>query len=458
MFLQNKKKRPVVSFDSPDVKENDPLLRDVKLFSDKYGRSYIDTVLTGGWTNPGHMFDELGRIFERNRNIFILGETADIARLTRKLEFLQLTIDSFSISASRLLEEPSVLNELSKFSGKGYTAIVAYSDKNLADKVTEQFLRLGRHFFNVNIFHEIDFSGIAPRTGDYLGVFAVYTIGKVYLKHNNLLVTTVCNLNCEYCLNYNPYNKHPAHFNLEALKNCIDIYFSRVDRVGFFELTGGEPMLFPYLQELFTYISNTYRYKIDDLNFVTNASVIPDDEFCAFLKHHNITAIIDDYSEAIPDIKENLVKTIETFQKNGTNVIIYPRVREFLQSFPPLRGSASDDKQGLQEKYRKCFIGVQNLRDGRLCSCTYMAFAVNAGLLPDNADDWFDIASMGTTDNDRKQLIEFRAGFNKKGYVDFCKYCNGLQTINNHTAPAAIQARGKLTWDINNPTYLEDIK
>jgi hypothetical protein len=215
-------------------------------------------------------------------------------------------------------------------------------------------------------------------------------------------------------------------------------------------------MLYPQLKDLLLYISDNYGYKIDDLNFVTNGSVMPSDEFCVFLSQKNITVIIDDYSEAVPNAKDMLTKVVHKFESNGTRIIVYPKIREFLQSFPPLRGTVSHDKTFLSDKYKKCFIGVQNLRDGKLCSCTYMAFAVNAGLLPDDPDDWFDLASMNSSDQDKKMLIEFRAGFNKKGYTEFCKYCNGLQTINAHTAPAAIQAKGKLTWDIDNPTYLEE--
>ena len=270
-----------------------------------------------------------------------------------------------------------------------------------------------------------------------------------------MLVTTICNLNCEYCLNYNPYNKHQKHFDIQELKRCVDIYFSKIDRVGFFELTGGEPTLYPDLQELILYVAQKYGGKIDEFTFVTNGSTVLSDEFCELLKENDVIVLIDDYTMAVPGLEKNLNELKEKLKKIGTKFIVYPQVREFLKSFPPKRENMDLTEEGLKEKYRACTIGVQNLRDGRLCSCTYHAFAVNAGLIPDNISDWFDMSAMPDDLLSKKALIEFRCGFNQKGYTAWCRFCNGVQTINTNYAPAAEQVKGRLEWDINDPTYLD---
>lgn len=432
------------------------LFEEMRTLSMKYDMNYIQKRLECGWEKPGEMFDELGKVFEENNKLFLIGEHADVSRLTKKLQFTGVPIDSVSIPAKELLRDEEQLNRISLAARERYTFIISYPEADRPDQVALALMNRGRHFLNVNLFYDFNFCGTVPRTGDFCSIFAVYTNGKVYMKHQNMLVTTVCNLRCEYCLNYNPYNRKQRHFDLDELKRCADIYFSRVDHVGFFELTGGEPMLYPQLRDIIQYIASHYGDRIDEFTFVTNASVVPDDEFCEFLKENNVIVLIDDYSPAVPKLTPTLDELKKKLDKAGTSKIVYPPVREFLKSFPPQRGNLDLGKEELQKKYRDCTIGVQNLRDGKLCSCTYHAFAVNAGLQEDDPDDWFDIGQMSDSLADKKKLVEFRCGFNKKGYTDWCRFCNGVQTINTHYAPAAEQVKGFLEWDKDNPTFLDE--
>lgn len=112
-------------------------------------------------------------------------------------------------------------------------------------------------------------------------------------------------------------------------------------------------------------------------------------------------------------------------------------------------------EEALKEKYRICTDTWQNLRDGRLCSCTYFAFAANAGLISDDDTEWFDMGTMSDGILSKRMLIEFRCGFNSKGYSSWCRYCNGLESFNTHYAPAAQQVKGRLEWDADNPAYLD---
>ena len=430
-----------------DEKDWTSLQETMRAFSNKYGTGYIPAMLAKGWEIPGKMFDELGGIFEQNRRLFILGDRVDVERLRKNC--------ALAAPAQELLCDPGELERISVLTSCGYTTVVAYQTPSESEAVVAALTNLGKHFLNVNLFYEGDFIGTIPKTGDYCGMYAVYTEGKVYLKHQNVLVTTVCNLNCEYCLNYNPYNKHQKHFDLVELKRCVDIYFSHIDRVGFFELTGGEPALYPELQKLIVYIASNYRHKIDEFTFVTNGSTVFSDEFCNILKENRVIVLIDDYTETVPRLEANLTRLRDKLERLKVDFIIYPKVREFLKSFPPMRKNMELTEVELRQKYRDCTIGVQNLRDGRLCSCTYHAFAVNADLVPDDVSDWLDMNEMTDDLLSKKILIEFRCGFNQKGYTTWCRYCNGVQTINKNYAPAAEQVKGHLDWDINNPTYLD---
>lgn len=451
MKLQRMRMLAALEAASAQVAPDPELLGRMRAFSRKYGTAYLPAMLARGWCEPGHMFDEIGEIFSANNKLFLVGTHADVERLTRKLAFIGVEIESMSLSRPCKRD----LAWLAGRAAAGCTVIIGYEDAELGSLVMDRICQYGKHFRNVNIFHESDFiDGYVTGPEVYCGIFSVYASDKVYIPHNNILVTTVCNLNCEYCLNYTPYNKNPKHFELDELKKNIDIYFSKIDRVGLFQLSGGEPLLYPYLKEILEYILNKYKEKIDILNLVTNGTIVPDDEFLKFCKHNDIFIYLDDYTNVVINIKQKFSQTIKKFNESGVKYC-HLKVPEFFITFPPIRMNFNLDGLKLQEKFRKCYIGVQNIRDGKICSCTYHAFAVNAGLIPDASDNWFDMTQMGDGILDKRKLVEFRLRFNQKGYVDWCRYCNGHISINPLRSPAAKQAKGRLDWDINNPTFLD---
>lgn len=427
------------------------LQQKMRAFSEKYGERYLAAMLERGWCDPGHMFDELGEIFSVNNKLFFIGTNADAERLTKKLSFIGVEIESLSIDHPTPFDMKWVANH----AAAGYTVIIGYEDTELANILLNMICNHGKHYPNINIFLESDFIGGYVTGPDvYCGIFAIYTAGKVYLPHNNVLVTTICNLNCEHCLNFTPYNKHPRHFTIDEIKESLDIYFTHIDRVGLFQLSGGEPLLYPHLTEILKYIVDKYEDKIGILNLVTNGTVVPDDSFLEFCVANNIFIYLDDYTAQVPQIKNKFSQTERMFEEIGVEYCKL-QVPEFFISFPPKRANLHLNDAQLKQKFKKCYIGVQNVRDGKLCSCTYHAFAVNAGLIPDAPENWFDMKTMTNSILDKKKLVEFRLRFNKKGYVDWCRYCNGHISINPMRAPAAQQAKGILEWDSNSPTFID---
>ncbi|WP_300909163.1 radical SAM protein [uncultured Desulfovibrio sp.] len=430
---------------------NHELLRKMRAFSQKYEDRYLHAMLERGWINPGHMFDEIGEIFSANNKLFLVGTQRDVERLSQRLKFIGVEIESLTLPDPRKVD----LDYIASRTACGYTVIIGYEDTQLASMVGDEICKKGAHFTNVNIFGENSFlGGIISGQEIYCGIFSAYASDKVYLTHNNILITTICNLNCKYCLNYTPYDKHPEHFPIEELKKSVDIYFNNIDMVGLFQVSGGEPMLSPHLKELLEYISDKFREKIGTLCFVTNGTIVPEDEFVHFCKEQNIFIFLDNYTETLPRIKKTFDETRQKFDLEGIKYNI-PKLTSFVKTFPPLKNNLNLSEADLRKKYQQCHIGVQNLRNGQLCSCTYHAFAENAGLIPVAEDNWFDMAQMTASILDKRKLVEFRFGFNKKGYVDWCRYCNGHFTINTINGPVGEQARGRLDWDINAPTFLD---
>nr|MCR5669034.1 radical SAM protein [Lachnospiraceae bacterium] len=75
--------------------------------------------------------------------------------------------------------------------------------------------------------------------------------------------------------------------------------------------------------------------------------------------------------------------------------------------------------------------------DGKIFMCNYSAYAAVAGINVTEEDEYYDLKKYD--DSKAKELIEFRLGYSKKGYVSFCKKCRGFSSKNQLVARAAKQ-------------------
>jgi organic radical activating enzyme len=424
------------------------------------------------WVTKGHEFDILGAVFQKNNKLFIVGTAEDNEVLCKKLDFLDIAIETSPLLKGRksklsklfylllnLLASPpsgkisriAVGRNGSEFDKDGKTVIINHPNRFYAEYILRQFIMTGEYRKNENIFLANDF------LGDYLSIFAVYVCNKLYSKHNALIVTTVCNLNCKYCLNFTPFLKKKEHIDISQLKKAAGIYFSYIDKIGWFHLSGGEPLLYPWFSEIIQYISNNYGSKIDELSFSTNGTVVPSDELCDVFKKYNVKVLVDDYTKAVPKVKSTCMALIKKLREHEIPILLDSK-GSFYKQFPPAKASTQLDESGLAEKYDRCqyMYHGQPLKNGRVCNCLYTSFAETAGLIEASSDDYYDLNVFPNTELARKEFMEFRLGYSNRGYSSLCRYCNGSGNINPYKSLAGEQAKGKLNWDVNNPTYLED--
>ena len=67
---------------------------------------------------------------------------------------------------------------------------------------------------------------------------------------------------------------------------------------------------------------------------------------------------------------------------------------------------------------------------------------MGAGYCEAYKEDSFNLAEYNP--DRRKEFIEFNAGYCEKGYLNFCKRCNGYQNINTSYVPVGRQIRGEI--------------
>lgn len=399
------------------------------------------------WKNKGHEFDELGKIFKKNKDLLVIGNEESLKNIKKELDFLNTKIEY------KILKEVFSIPILSGFKLKNKTIVIADNNQETLEKLKN--FKFIKH--NENVFLAEDF------LKKYLSIFSIYVYDKIYAGTGTcLILTTHCSLNCQYCLNYEPYIKNKRHRDFEELKSDVDAFFKYFDKVRYFSLSGGEPFLYPKFKEIIEYVGGNYINKISEFSTVTNGSIVPSDELLLTIKKYNMELVIDNYTKNAPHIKKAYEELIEKCKKNEVNYITCGETDiKFFKSFPPKEDYTKYTEEQLVNKYLKCkkFYDGFTIKYNKLHSCCYAGFADTANLVKADENDFFDLDNPKDIYGGgyKKELIEFRLGYTEKGYVNFCKYCDGFMGFNNEFDENGVTQleRGKiLEWDINNPKYL----
>ncbi len=274
---------------------------------------------------------------------------------------------------------------------------------------------------------------------EFISIYNVYKYDKVYFPSVSFLPSTVCNLNCKYCLNFNPYAKKFYSREWNDLVADVDTFFGCVDHIMLFHVSGGEPMIYKYTADIIQYIDKNYGKRIDTLRTVTNGTVIPSDEILEKLGKCNIEITVDDYREAVPEYKENFDKLLQKLSQYHIRHYIN-KVDSWIDLAPDKTDYSSMSEEQLMAHRNSCTQSWQELRDGKLYSCNYAAYAAVAGIAGnEDIEETYNLKEF--SEDRKKELIEFRLGYTTKGYSNFCKKCRGFTPNNTDKMMPAEQLR-----------------
>ncbi len=272
---------------------------------------------------------------------------------------------------------------------------------------------------------------------EFISVWNVYKYDKVYFSSISFLPSTACNLNCRHCLNFNPFARQFYIREWDELIRDVDLFFSCVDHIMLFHISGGEPMIYRYLADLIEYIDRNYGDRIDTLRTVTNGTIVPKDEVLKKLAECNVEVTVDDYRDAVPECKDHFDELLHRLDEY--HIRYYINKTDKWIDLAPERTDYSGWSEGQLEKHRElCNQSWQELRDGKIYSCNYASYAAVAGIAGEtDQEEAYDLTQF--TDTKKKELIEFRLGYTAKGYTNFCKTCRGFTTENSDGVRAALQ-------------------
>ena len=399
------------------------------------------------WNDRGHEYDVFGRNFI-GKDIYIYGAGNNGRNIFNKLGFLDCVdafIDRDIGKQGKCFCGKPVLPPNQIFNKKDTTHIIIISieNKEIASQVEWRLLRRS-YEKNKDFFYYDDF---VPRddTSDYkdnfyLRIYSIYSKNKIWLDSTAIYPSTACNLNCKNCLAYTPEIHHNRIKTLNEVKDEVDIFFEWVDFVRWFQISGGETQLWPYLCDLVEYIGNIYRDRIGQrFEIVTNGSIIPSDRLLELMQRHNMNMVIDDYGDSydVWNLQNHSLEIVNKLKERDIS-FIYDKPEKWV-NLGLLECDNSD--KNLEDYYDDCSIPFNANEYGRIYSCAYADFAVKAGLLEDSKDEYFDLHQAKTKDS-KKEFVEFTLGFSNKGYSELCTKCYGwVETINSHYVPAAVQTK-----------------
>lgn len=390
------------------------------------------------WKNKSKEFDAVGYNLRDKKHVYLYGVGGNVDEILPVLTFMKS--HKFISWDIHLIDR----DEKKQRTGhKGYDVISPNMFFNL-DK-EDYFVvacptgAVGKEIHDYLLLHDVDENIIYD--GDYflytyLSIYFLYCHNIVFFTSQNILPSTVCNLNCRDCLNFTPYIKKHVTEDLDRLKRDVDSFFGAVDYIYRFQVTGGEPLLYPALKEFFTYIDENYRRQIIRLEMVTNGTVIPKDDICEFLAAKNIYVFLDDYRECLPHTAEIHQKIENTFQRFGVKYV-NNYVAEWIRLYDEHNLPLAKNEVELSQLFNVCGNPWSCLWRGKISACNYGLYAAKAGVCCDDDDEYYDLTNF--TPEKKKELVEFRLRYNSKGYVNLCRKCHGWTSINTNHCPAAVQ-------------------
>ena len=146
---------------------------------------------------------------------------------------------------------------------------------------------------------------------------------------------------------------------------------------------------------------------------------------------------VDDYRDAVPQYAEQFERLIQKLEQYQINYYIN-KAESWIDLAPERTDYSKWSEEELGKHRAECSQSWQELRDGKLYSCNYAAYATVAGIAGEqDVEETYDLNAF--TSDKKKELVEFRLGYTTKGYTNFCKKCRGFTPDNVEEMVPALQ-------------------
>lgn len=194
----------------------------------------------------------------------------------------------------------------------------------------------------------------------------------------DVCMTTRCNLKCKGCGSLMPMYKHPEDVEIDLILHTLDRFFSVVDRVFRVNVIGGEPFLYPKMDQVIEYLNE--KEQVVKVVVPTNGTVMPENEnLYAALRNPKNHVRISHYEA----YDKKAGKLLERLEKEG----VYYTVKQFGTDTYLWYDFGGYEKRNrtveeLKNQYKTCAVEWMSLYRGKLYPCPRAAHSIDLGFQP----------------------------------------------------------------------------
>ncbi|MCK5018990.1 MAG: radical SAM protein [Candidatus Peribacteraceae bacterium] len=250
----------------------------------------------------------------------------------------------------------------------------------------------------------------------------------IELKRTTFKITSRCTLKCKLCQAFIPYYKEQKDVLIHEAKLILENYFSIVDFVDTFSITGGEPLM---NKDLAVILNEIFKYEDQiksSICIITNGTLLIEEDVLNILSEHKkARVVISDYGNILSPKVNTLLDDLKV--RN-----IQCRIDKYLGS--------SDDKYGGWIDYRdnslkhtsidairnqalNCFWKqgcYYEINYGELHPCARSFWRIYSGIIPKDTSQFIDLMNIDKSKKEQKaKLIQLE----KLTFYNSCAYCSG---------------------------------
>ena len=257
--------------------------------------------------------------------------------------------------------------------------------------------------------HYKDNTSFHMNIADYLTGEEELVVGSI-----DVCMTTRCDLKCKGCGSLMPMYKHPKDVEIELILHSLDRFFSVVDRVFRVNVIGGEPFLYPHMDQIIEYLNN--RDEVVKVVVPTNGTVMPENpRLYEALRNPKNHVRISHY-ESFDKKAGKLLARLEA-EKIDHSVKIFGEGTYLWYDFGAYELRNRTDAE-LTKQYYECEVEWMSLYRGKLYPCPRAAHSIDLGFQPAEGN-YIEIADESIS------LEELKANLEKFVYeTPFYPACN----------------------------------
>ena len=259
------------------------------------------------------------------------------------------------------------------------------------------------------------------------------------LERTTFKITTRCTLKCKLCQAFIPYYKEHTDISLDDAKLIVQDYFSIIDSVKNFSITGGEPLMHKDLASILKVIFKYTDQIKQTICIITNGTLVMKEDVLDILSTNKKTrVVISDYGTILSPRVAFLVNALEA--RN-----IQYRIDSYQGNSRDKYGGWIDYRdhslkhttdEAIKNQASNCFWRkghYYEINYGELHPCARSFWRMHSGIIPKDKTQYIDLLNNEKSIEEKRALL---AKIEKLTFLNSCAYCSGNKEGTKRYRPA----------------------